>query len=159
MQKKKKKKKRKISSSLIEFFLLPIIYSFLLSFLFLIIVFHFTFQSYTSILYLRLPPSFRMILHGKDVEHHNIENDMMMSQEVTYRPHPSGDGVPKDTNVTHKIIILIQYSVCFSTKTLILCNYCHQMIAVVTIGFVKDAKYHIDVQGFNVYHKNRLIKV
>jgi len=29
----------------------------------------------------------------------------------------------------------------------------------VTMGFVKDAKYHIDVQGFNVYHKNRLIKV
>lgn len=28
-----------------------------------------------------------------------------------------------------------------------------------TVGFVKDAKYHIDVQGFNVYHKNRLIKV
>ncbi|XP_030969075.1 protein MICRORCHIDIA 7-like [Quercus lobata] len=55
---------------------------------------------------------------------------MMMSQEVTYRPHPSGDGVPKDTN----------------------------MIAVVTIRFVKDAKYHIDVHGFNVYHKNRLIK-
>lgn len=28
-----------------------------------------------------------------------------------------------------------------------------------TIGFVKDAKHHVDVQGFNVYHKNRLIKV
>lgn len=34
-----------------------------------------------------------------------------------------------------------------------------QMLAVVTMGFVKDAKDHIDVQGFNVYHKNRLIKV
>lgn len=33
------------------------------------------------------------------------------------------------------------------------------MIATVTVGFVKDAKSHIDVQGFNVYHKNRLIKV
>lgn len=33
------------------------------------------------------------------------------------------------------------------------------MVAVATIGFVKDAKDHIDVQGFNVYHKNRLIKV
>eukprot|EP00262_Sarcandra_glabra_P003087 TRINITY_DN13544_c0_g2_i1.p1 TRINITY_DN13544_c0_g2~~TRINITY_DN13544_c0_g2_i1.p1 ORF type:complete len:389 (-),score=74.98 TRINITY_DN13544_c0_g2_i1:279-1406(-) len=32
------------------------------------------------------------------------------------------------------------------------------MVAIVTIGFVKDAKDHIDVQGFNVYHKNRLIK-
>ncbi|KAI6675527.1 hypothetical protein NL676_003433 [Syzygium grande] len=54
---------------------------------------------------------------------------MMLSQEVTYRPQPGADGVYKDT-----------------------------MTAVVTIGFVKDAKHHIDVQGFNVYHKNRLIK-
>ncbi|CAI0381354.1 unnamed protein product [Linum tenue] len=30
--------------------------------------------------------------------------------------------------------------------------------AVLSIGFVKDARHHIDVQGFNVYHKNRLIK-
>ena len=33
------------------------------------------------------------------------------------------------------------------------------MAATVTIGFVKDAKHHIDIQGFNIYHKNRLIKV
>lgn len=33
------------------------------------------------------------------------------------------------------------------------------MVAKVTLGFVKDARSHIDVQGFNVYHKNRLIKV
>ncbi|XP_048330184.2 protein MICRORCHIDIA 7 [Ziziphus jujuba] len=87
-------------------------------------------RSYASILYLRLPPGFRIILRGIDVEHHNIVNDMMMSQEVTYRPQAGADGILKDSN----------------------------MVAVVTIGFVKDAKYHIDVQGFNVYHKNRLIK-
>lgn len=28
---------------------------------------------------------------------------------------------------------------------------------MVTIGFVKDPKDQIDVQGFGVYHKNRLI--
>ncbi|KAL3631725.1 hypothetical protein CASFOL_024709 [Castilleja foliolosa] len=86
--------------------------------------------SYAAILYLRVPPSFRIILRGEDVEHHNIVNDMMMSQEVTYRPQPGADGIPKDSNI----------------------------VAVVTVGFVKDAKAHIDVQGFNVYHKNRLIK-
>ncbi|XP_042496789.1 protein MICRORCHIDIA 4-like [Macadamia integrifolia] len=86
-------------------------------------------RSYASILYLRLPPGFRIILRGKDVEHHNIVNDMMLRQEVTYRPQLV-DGAPKDSN----------------------------MVAVVKIGFVKDAKEHIDVQGFNVYHKNRLIK-
>jgi hypothetical protein len=86
-------------------------------------------RSYASILYLRLPHVFRMILRGKEIEHHNIVNDMMLKQNVTYRPQLA-DGAPKDPN----------------------------MVAVVTIGFVKDAKHHIDVQGFNVYHKNRLIK-
>lgn len=56
-------------------------------------------QSYASILYLRIPPGFRIILRGKDVEHHNIVNDMMMTQEVTYRPQHGADGVPKDSNV------------------------------------------------------------
>lgn len=87
-------------------------------------------RSYTAILYLRIPPGFRIILRGEDVEHHNIVNDMMMSQEISYRPQPGVDGAPKNSN----------------------------MIATVTVGFVKDAKSHIDVQGFNVYHKNRLIK-
>ncbi|KAM7277430.1 hypothetical protein ACFE04_019296 [Oxalis oulophora] len=87
-------------------------------------------RSYASILYLRIPPSFRIILRGKDVEHHNIVNDMMMSEKITYRPQPGAEGLLKDSNIA----------------------------AVVTIGFVKDAKFHIDVQGFNVYHKNRLIK-
>ncbi|KAK3043219.1 hypothetical protein RJ639_002462, partial [Escallonia herrerae] len=85
-------------------------------------------RSYASILYLRIPPGFRVILRGKDVEHHNIVNDMMMTQQVTYRPNSAAEGMSKD------------------------------MVAVVTMGFVKDAKSHIDVQGFNVYHKNRLIK-
>ncbi|XP_061349529.1 protein MICRORCHIDIA 7-like isoform X2 [Gastrolobium bilobum] len=87
-------------------------------------------RSYASILYLRFPPGFRIILRGKDVLHHNIVNDMMMSQEVTYKPQSGADGIPKDSN----------------------------MVAVVTIGFVKDAVHHVDVSGFNVYHKNRLIK-
>ncbi|XWS47776.1 hypothetical protein CRYUN_Cryun13aG0014100 [Craigia yunnanensis] len=87
-------------------------------------------RSYASILYLRLPHNFRIILRGKDVEHHNIVNDMMLTEMITYKPNPSAEGAPKDLNLA----------------------------ALVTIGFVKDAKYHIDVQGFNVYHKNRLIK-
>ncbi|KAK6778794.1 hypothetical protein RDI58_025512 [Solanum bulbocastanum] len=82
-------------------------------------------RSYASILYLRLAPGFRIILRGKDVEHHNLVNDMMFSEEITYRPQSVGY---------------------------------EAFVATGTIGFVKDAKYHIDVQGFNVYHKNRLIK-
>ncbi|KAL6969225.1 hypothetical protein U1Q18_028950 [Sarracenia purpurea var. burkii] len=88
------------------------------------------FQSYASILYLRIPPGFRIILRGKDIDHHNLINDMMLTQEIIYKPQLIADGLPKDQNT----------------------------FAVVTLGFVKDARYHIDIQGFNVYHKNRLIK-
>ncbi|KVH98126.1 hypothetical protein Ccrd_023660 [Cynara cardunculus var. scolymus] len=65
-------------------------------------------RSYASILYLRVPYGFRMILRGKDVQHHNIVNDMMMTNEVTYRPQPGVDGVPKDSNV-----MLIEMEACF----------------------------------------------
>ncbi|KAJ0571132.1 putative morc, S5 domain 2 protein [Helianthus annuus] len=71
-----------------------------------------------------------MILRGKDIQHHNIVNDMMIVNEITYRPQPGADKVSQDSNI----------------------------VAVVTMGFVKDARAHIDVQGYNVYHKNRLIK-
>ncbi|CAA7052699.1 unnamed protein product [Microthlaspi erraticum] len=87
-------------------------------------------RSYVSILYLRVPPEFRIILRGRDVEHHNLVNDMMQADKITYRPKEAADGSANPSN----------------------------MSAVVTIGFVKDAKHHVDVQGFNVYHKNRLIK-
>ncbi|MCO5570079.1 hypothetical protein L7F22_023793 [Adiantum nelumboides] len=84
---------------------------------------------YASILYLKLPPGFRMFLRGKELEHHNLIDDLMFTEVWTYRPVASD--VETDSN---------------------------NMKAVVTVGFVKDAKEHIDVQGFNVYHKNRLIK-
>ncbi|XP_022775906.1 protein MICRORCHIDIA 7-like [Durio zibethinus] len=87
-------------------------------------------RSYASILYLRLPINFRMILRGKDIEHHNIVNDMMLTTKITYRPQIAAGKAPSSSD----------------------------MVATVTIGFVKDARYHIDIQGFNVYHKNRLIK-
>ncbi|KAJ4841277.1 hypothetical protein Tsubulata_009559 [Turnera subulata] len=84
-------------------------------------------RSYAAILYLRLPAGFRITLRGLDVEHHNIVDDMMLSEKLRYRPQ-GADGVAKD-----------------------------DMAVAVTVGFVKDAE-HIDLQGFNVYHKNRLIK-
>ncbi|KAA0044501.1 protein MICRORCHIDIA 7-like [Cucumis melo var. makuwa] len=82
---------------------------------------------YASILYLNLPPKFKIILRGKDVKHHNVADDLMFTKEIIYRPHQLPEkAIKKQSNVT--------------------------------IGFVKDARSHIDVQGFNVYHKNRLIK-
>uniref|UniRef100_A0A0D9YS40 Morc S5 domain-containing protein n=1 Tax=Oryza glumipatula TaxID=40148 RepID=A0A0D9YS40_9ORYZ len=86
-------------------------------------------RSYASILYLQVPSVFQMILRGKEIEHHNIIGDMMMKNHVIYKPVMT-DGFPRDID----------------------------MMTDVTIGFVKDAKHHIPIQGFNVYHKNRLIK-
>lgn len=55
-----------------------------------------------SILYLRRS-RFRIVLRGKDVEHHNIVNDLMLTQEITYKPTGSGaDGLTKDTNVSFR---------------------------------------------------------
>ena len=48
-------------------------------------------QSYVSILYLRLPPNFKIILRGKEVEHHSLLDDMMMTEDKTYRPVRSAE--------------------------------------------------------------------
>ncbi|EOA19566.1 hypothetical protein CARUB_v10002587mg [Capsella rubella] len=87
-------------------------------------------RSYASILYLKRPPNFRIILRGKDVEHHSILDDMMMKEEKTYKPVRSPEWSSDQD----------------------------EMCATIKLGFVKDAHHHIDIQGFNVYHKNRLIK-
>ncbi|KAJ0247993.1 hypothetical protein HA466_0163680 [Hirschfeldia incana] len=87
-------------------------------------------RSYASILYLRLPPNFRIFIRGKEVEHHSLLEDMMMTEEIKYRPMASPELSPDHED----------------------------MVAALKIGFVKDAHHHIDIQGFNVYHKNRLIK-
>lgn len=56
-------------------------------------------QSYASILYLRLPPGFRIILRGKDVLHHNLKDDMIHRKELTYRPVLlTTEGTEKDLN-------------------------------------------------------------
>ncbi|VAH60423.1 unnamed protein product [Triticum turgidum subsp. durum] len=80
-------------------------------------------KAYASILYLRVPDSFRIILRGQDVEPHNVVNDLLYRECVLYKPQIAG--LPELSIVT-------------------------------TIGFVKGAP-DTDVQGFNVYHKNRLI--
>ena len=71
-----------------------------------------------------------MFLCGKEIIHHNIVDDMMFKNEVTYKPQCTSENLARETN----------------------------MLVVVTIRFVKDAKDHVDVQSINVYHKNRLIK-
>ncbi|KAH6823652.1 hypothetical protein C2S53_020933 [Perilla frutescens var. hirtella] len=87
-------------------------------------------RSYASILYRRMPPDFHIMLRGKAVDHHDIVSDMIHKTEHVYKPAAHPDMPSKDPNISATLIL----------------------------GFVKDAHHHIDIQGFNVYHKNRLIK-
>ncbi|GER56810.1 histidine kinase [Striga asiatica] len=83
---------------------------------------HCSLRAYLSILYLRIPENFRILLRGLDVEYHNIAGDLKFPEFILYRPH----------NVEGSVIT--------------------------TIGFLKEAPA-VNIHGFNVYHKNRLILV
>ncbi|PSS35237.1 Protein MICRORCHIDIA like [Actinidia chinensis var. chinensis] len=85
-------------------------------------LYRYSLRVYSSILYLRLPQSFKIILRGRVVEHHNIANDLKFPEFILYKPHDR------------------------STEAAV----------VTTIGFLKDAP-HVNIHGFNIYHKNRLI--
>ncbi|RZC93702.1 hypothetical protein C5167_016334, partial [Papaver somniferum] len=84
---------------------------------------HYSLREYLSILYLRLPEHFRIILRGKVVRRHNIADDLKFIEYILYKPHISPNS--EDAVVT-------------------------------TIGFLKDAP-KVNIHGFCVYHKNRLI--
>ncbi|GJM94168.1 hypothetical protein PR202_ga10787 [Eleusine coracana subsp. coracana] len=47
-------------------------------------------KAYASILYLHVPENFRIILRERDVEPHNIVNDLMYRECVLYKPQISG---------------------------------------------------------------------
>jgi hypothetical protein len=80
-------------------------------------------QVYLSILYLRIPETFKIILRGKVVEHHNVADDLMHPQYILYKPQAAGS---------------------------------EEALVVTTIGFLKEAP-KVNLHGFCVYHKNRLI--
>ncbi|XP_031403548.1 protein MICRORCHIDIA 6 isoform X1 [Punica granatum] len=80
-------------------------------------------RAYLSILYLRMPENFSIILRGQIVEHHNIADELKFIEYILYRPQIGG---------------FIEGQV------------------VTTIGFLKEAPL-LNIHGFNVYHKNRLI--
>ncbi|XP_010459563.2 PREDICTED: protein MICRORCHIDIA 6 isoform X5 [Camelina sativa] len=85
--------------------------------------FSYSLRVYLSILYLRIPETFKIILRGKVVEHHNVADDLMHPQYILYKPHAAGSG---------------------------------EAVVVTTIGFLKEAP-KVNLHGFCVYHKNRLI--
>ncbi|KAM3189436.1 hypothetical protein ACQJBY_068002 [Aegilops geniculata] len=85
--------------------------------------FRYSLRVYASILYLRLPEHFKVILCGRTVEPHHIIKDLIYCECIKYRP---------------QVGISVQVDV------------------ITSIGFLKGAP-NLDIYGFNVYHRNRLI--
>ncbi|KAK8943607.1 hypothetical protein KSP40_PGU017162 [Platanthera guangdongensis] len=85
--------------------------------------YQYSLRVYSSILYLKTPENFKILLRGVVVMPHHIITDLMYIECIRYRPQV-------DTN--------------------------QQLVVDTTIGFIQGAPT-INVQGFNVYHKNRLI--
>ncbi|XP_059443447.1 protein MICRORCHIDIA 6-like isoform X3 [Corylus avellana] len=52
--------------------------------------FHYSLRVYLSILYLRVPERFNIILRGRVVEHHNIALDLKFPEFILYRPQSGG---------------------------------------------------------------------
>ncbi|KAB1200929.1 MORC family CW-type zinc finger protein 3 [Morella rubra] len=51
---------------------------------------HHSLRVYLSILYLRIPERFNIILRGRVVEHHNIANDLKFPEFILYKPQCGG---------------------------------------------------------------------
>ncbi|KAJ1398251.1 zinc finger protein [Sesbania bispinosa] len=85
--------------------------------------FRYSLRVYLSMLYLRIPESFNIILRGQVVKLHNIADDLKYTEFILYKPQSGGS---------------------------------EEAIVVTTIGFLKEAP-EVNIHGFNVYHKNRLI--
>lgn len=47
-------------------------------------------QVYLSILYLRIPEAFKIVLRGKVVQQHNVADDLKHPQYILYKPHVAG---------------------------------------------------------------------
>ncbi|KAG9144744.1 hypothetical protein Leryth_017223 [Lithospermum erythrorhizon] len=100
-------------------------------------------RSYASILYLRIPTNFRIILRKQDVVHHSIVNDMMYCEEITYRPAPVQDEPQKDRNVC-----ITQLTFCLSYKLPLATGMLLEVVGrerVLEANFVEPAH---DKQGF-----------
>ncbi|KAG0487406.1 hypothetical protein HPP92_009501 [Vanilla planifolia] len=85
--------------------------------------YQFSLRVYASILYLKQPESFKIVLRKVVVEPHHLVKDLMYIECIRYRPQV---------------------------------DVAQEAVVDTTIGFMKGAP-NINVHGFNVYHKNRLI--
>jgi len=55
--------------------------------------------SYVAILYLQLPPDFKIILQGHEVQHHMLVDDPICPHELTCRPQGGVERVMTESDV------------------------------------------------------------
>ncbi len=55
--------------------------------------------SYVAILYLQLPPDFKIILQGHEVQHHRLVDDPICPHELTCRPQGGVERVMTESDV------------------------------------------------------------
>ncbi|MQL80396.1 hypothetical protein Taro_012842 [Colocasia esculenta] len=91
-------------------------------------------RAYSSILYLHIPQHFQIFLRGQVVEPHHLVNDLKFIECIKYQPQGMTIG-----------------EVCRLGYTKMSLAEC-----IITVGFL-DGAPNVNIQGFNVYHKNRLI--
>ncbi|XP_028118748.1 protein MICRORCHIDIA 6-like isoform X5 [Camellia sinensis] len=145
-------------------------------------LYHYSLRVYSSILYLRVPQSFKIVLRGRVVEHHNIANDLKFPEFILYKPH--GGNMEQRGDFDHHSRLRLRHrdrlrpssststSTQRSTSTLTSTQrspssststhgigynfFAFREAVVTTIGFLKEAP-RVNIHGFNVYYKNRLI--
>lgn len=66
-------------------------------------------QAYTSVLYLRIPDNFRIVLRGHDVESHNVINDLMYPECVLYKPQIAGLAEVRATHICEAILCIFTH--------------------------------------------------
>ncbi|KAF5958680.1 hypothetical protein HYC85_005905 [Camellia sinensis] len=119
-------------------------------------LYHYSLRVYSSILYLRVPQSFKIVLRGRVVEHHNIANDLKFPEFILYKPH--GGNMERSTStLVFDFNPEIDFDFDFDPEITLVFDFDPRHRAVVTtIGFLKEAP-RVNIHGFNVYYKNRLI--
>ncbi|KAF9682240.1 hypothetical protein SADUNF_Sadunf05G0088300 [Salix dunnii] len=117
-------------------------------------------RAYASILYLRKFTNFSIVLRGKPVQHFNLVDDLKYSKTVSYKPQV---GTIKEIHCLHfeeEREGLVGGLSSIKVKKPLSRALGRDWILVTvetTVGFIKEAPA-LSISGFNVYHKNRLIR-
>ncbi|XP_071733925.1 protein MICRORCHIDIA 6-like [Rutidosis leptorrhynchoides] len=123
-------------------------------------------RAYLSVLYLKLPESFVMLLRGKTVIYHNIATDLIHTEYIMYKPHSDGRsegmvittiGFDKDSpnvsvhgfNIYHKNRLILP----FHPVVLYADSRGRGVVGVLEANFIEPTHNKQDFEKTSVYQK------